>query len=305
MQNSKIKRFASNTQSSIENRKLQAPAKLNIRLKVTGRRPDGYHELVSIMVPVSLFDNIELEMTPRGRIRLTCQGLSIPDNEENLVYRAAQAFFSRTGSESGLSVKLTKNIPVAAGLGGGSSDAAGTLMALNDMCSNPLTSEELAELGVSLGADIPFFFKNRPCIARGIGEVLEPIEKWPEFWYVIVTPPVKVSTAWVYENLKLKLTTGEYDSIITQLGLEWFDIAEILENDLETVTASHFPVINKIKKSLVDGGAKGALMSGSGPSVFGIFESRNQALSAERHLISRDLGNIFVVEGISGLNIFD
>jgi 4-diphosphocytidyl-2-C-methyl-D-erythritol kinase len=281
-----------------KNRQFLAPAKLNIRLKVTGRRPDGYHELVSIMVPVSLFDHLELEMTLRGRIRLTCQGLSIPDNEENLVYRAAQAFFSRTHRESGLSLKLTKNIPVAAGLGGGSSDAAGTLMALNDMCSNPLTSEELAELAVSLGADIPFFFKNRPCMARGIGEVLEPIEKWPGFWYVIVTPPVKVSTAWVYANLKLELTTGEYDSIITYLKSGSFDIAEILENDLETVTASHFPVIKTIKKSLMDGGAKGALMTGSGPSVFGIFESKDHALSAERHLVSRNLGNIFVVKGI-------
>ncbi len=298
MQNSKIKRFASNSQSSIKNSKLLAPAKLNIRLKVTGRRPDGYHELVSIMVPVSLFDHLELEMTLRGRIKLTCKGIFIPDNEENLVYRAAQAFFSRTGIESGLSIKLIKNIPVAAGLGGGSSDAAGTLMALNDMCSNPLTSEELAELAVSLGADIPFFLKNRPCVARGIGEILQPIKKWPELWYVIVTPPVKVSTAWVYANLKLKLTTGEYDSIITYLESGSFDIADILENDLETVTASHFPVINTIKKSLVDGGAKGALMTGSGPSVFGIFESKDQALSAKRHLISRDLGNMFVVEGI-------
>ena len=282
----------------IENSKLFTPAKLNIRLKVTGRRPDGYHELVSIMVPVSLFDHLELERTRRGRIRLTCQGLSVPDNEENLVYRVARAFFSRTGLEPGLSVRLTKNIPVAAGLGGGSSDAACTLKALNDMWSDPLTSEELAALSVSLGADIPFFLKNRPCVVRGIGEILEPIEKWPGFWYVIVTPPVKVSTAWVYANLKLKLTTGEYDYIIAQLASESFDIAEILENDLETVTASNFPVINTIKKSLMDGGAKGALMSGSGPSVFGIFESKDQALSAKRRLISRDLGDIFVVEGI-------
>ncbi len=298
IQNSRIKRFASNSQSSIEKSKLLAPAKLNIRLKVTGRRPDGYHELFSIMVPVSLFDHLELEMTLNGRIRLTCQGLPIPVNEKNLVYRAAQAFFSRTGCESGLSLKLTKNIPVAAGLGGGSSDAAGTLMALNDMCSNPLTSGELAELAVSLGADIPFFLKNSPCVARGIGEILEPIEKWPEFWYVIVTPPIKVSTAWVYANLKLKLTTGEYDFIIACLVSDSFDIAEILENDLETVTVSHFPVINTIKKSLLDRGAKGALMTGSGPSVFGIFESKDQALSAKSHLSSRNLGDIFVVEGI-------
>ena len=145
-----------------KNSQFLAPAKLNIRLKVTGRRPDGYHELVSIMVPVSLFDHLELEMTRQGRIRLTCQGLSVPDNEENLVYRAARAFFSRTGLGPGLSLRLTKNIPVAAGLGGGSSDAACTLKALNDIWSNPLTSEELTELAVSLGADIPFFLKNRP-----------------------------------------------------------------------------------------------------------------------------------------------
>ena len=281
-----------------KNSQFLAPAKLNIRLKVTGRRPDGYHELVSIMVPVSLFDHLEPEMTRQGRIRLTCQGLSVPDNEENLVYRAARAFFSRTGLGPGLSLRLTKNIPVAAGLGGGSSDAACTLKALNDIWSNPLTSEELTELAVSLGADIPFFLKNRPCIAKGIGEILEPIEKWPVFWYVIVTPPVKVSTAWVYANLKLKLTTGEYDSIIDYLKSEPFDVAEILENDLETVTASHFPVINIIKKALLDGGAKGALMTGSGPSVFGIFESKDQALSAKRRLISQNLGDIFVVEGI-------
>jgi len=298
IQNSRIRRFVSNTQSSIENSQFLAPAKLNIRLKVTGRRPDGYHELVSIMVPVSLFDHLELEMTRPGRIRLTCQGLTVPDNEENLVYRAARAFFSRTGLGPGLSVRLTKNIPVAAGLGGGSSDAACTLKALNNMCSNPLTSDELAELAVSLGADMPFFLKNRPCIARGIGEILEPIEKWPVFWYVIVAPPIKVSTARVYANLKLKLTTGEYDSIIIYLKSEPFNVAEILENDLEMVTASRFPVINTIKKALLDGGAKGALMTGSGPSVFGIFESKDQALSAKRRLISRDLGDIFVVEGI-------
>jgi 4-diphosphocytidyl-2-C-methyl-D-erythritol kinase len=291
----------------VKSKKIQilAPAKLNIRLKVTGRRPDGYHELASIMVPVSLFDHLQLEMTHRSGIRLICRGLSVPDNEKNLVYRATQAFFSRTGRDPGLSARLTKNIPVAAGLGGGSSDAARTLVTLNDMCSNPLSSEEMAELAVRLGADVPFFLKGGPCLARGIGEILEPIENWPEFWYVIVTPPVKVSTAWVYSNVKLKLTTGEFDSILNLLGSESFDIAEILENDLETVTASHYPVINTIKKSLIAGGAKGALMTGSGPSVFGIFESKGEALSAERHLISMDLGNIFVVEGISELKIED
>ena len=275
-----------------------APAKLNIRLKVTGRRADGYHELVSIMVPVGLFDHIELEFTRLRRIMLSCQGFSVPNNKENLVYRAASVFFSKTGTPRGISIKLTKNIPVSAGLGGGSSDAAFILKGLNEMGSNPLKPKALADLAVGLGADVPFFLLNRPCIVRGIGDILEPIEKWPKFWYVIVKPGLNVSTAWVYGNLKLKLTKGEYQYIVNRLRKGRFEIRHILENDLETVTASHFPVIATIKRSLLDVGAEGALMSGSGPSVFGVFKSRDKALIAKKKLISKALGEIFVVEGL-------
>ena len=275
-----------------------APAKLNIRLKVTGRRADGYHELVSIMVPVGLFDHIELEFTRLRRIMLSCQGFSVPNNKENLVYRAASVFFSKTGTPRGISIKLTKNIPVSAGLGGGSSDAAFILKGLNKMGSNPLKPKALADLAVGLGADVPFFLLNRPCIVRGIGDILEPIEKWPKFWYVIVKPGLDVSTAWVYGNLKLKLTKGEYQYIVNWLRKGRFEIRHILENDLETVTASHFPVIATIKRSLLDVGAEGALMSGSGPSVFGVFKSRDKALIAKKKLISKALGEIFVVEGL-------
>ena len=295
----KPEKLNSNSQSSIKNRQFLAPAKLNIRLKVTGRRADGYHELVSIMVPVGLFDHIELELIRPGRIMLSCQGLSVPNNKENLVYRAASAFFSKTGTPRGISIKLTKNIPVSAGLGGGSSDAAFILKGLNEMWSNPLTPQELADLAVCLGADVPFFLLNRPCIARGIGEILEPIEKWPKFWYVIVMPALEVSTAWVYGNLKLKLTKGEYQYIVTWLRKDRFEISRILENDLETVTGFHFPIIASIKKLFLDEGAEGALMSGSGPSVFGIFKSKDKALIAKKNLISKDLGEIFVVEGLT------
>ena len=276
---------------------IKSPAKLNIRLKVTGRRPDGYHELVSVMVPVALFDLIELEANQIQGITISCQGFSVPENEDNLVYRAAQSFFSRTGIKQGVSLNLTKNIPVAAGLGGGSSNAANTLKALNEMWSNPLTFQDLEELAVSLGADVPFFLHSSPCIARGIGEILEHIEKWPRFWYVIVMPPISISTAWVYGNLKLKLTTDEYIFILRHLAKGMFQIAGILENDLETVTATHFPVINTIKEALVESGAEGALMSGSGPSVFGIFDSEDLALSAKRHLASLNIGEVFVVTG--------
>lgn len=266
---------------------------------MTGRRPDGYHELVSIMVPISIFDHLEIRITQTQPIRLTCQGLSVPIDEKNLVFQAAKAFFTRTGLDPGLSIKLTKNIPVAAGLGGGSSDAAGTLKALNLMCGTPLTSQDLVDLAVRLGADVPFFLKCSPSIARGIGEILEPIENWPQFWYVIVTPPIHISTAWVYGNLNLKLTKDEYDFIINFLEGEPLEVAGILENDLDTVTGVHFPVINIIKKSLLDAGAEGALMSGSGPSVFGIFRSKGQALSAKRHLTSQNLGGVFVAHGVS------
>jgi len=293
-----------NSQSSIH----LAPAKLNLRLKITGRRPDGYHNLVSIMAPVSLFDRIELQITSRNLITISCEGFSAPADKENLACRAAQAFFAKTGIDHGLSIKLTKNIPVAAGLGGGSSDAACVLKALNQIWSCPLSAKELAELALGLGADVPFFLIEKPCIVRGIGEILEPIEKWPKLWYIIVTPPIRVSTAWVYGNLnwsplegtgELELTKDEYQFIIVNLKKKVFVIARVLDNDLERVTASHFPAIEDIKKTLMDSGSDGVLMSGSGPSVFGVFGSKDRARQAKTDLTSLDIGDIFLAEGLT------
>ena len=293
-----------NSQSSIH----LAPAKLNLRLKITGRRPDGYHNLVSIMATVSLYDRIELQITSRNLITISCEGFSAPADKENLACRAAQAFFAKTGIDHGLSIKLTKNIPVAAGLGGGSSDAACVLKALNQIWSCPLSAKELAELALGLGADVPFFLTEKPCIVRGIGEILEPIEKWPKLWYIIVTPPIRVSTAWVYGNLnwsplegtgELELTKDEYQFIIVNLKKKVFVIARVLDNDLERVTASHFPAIEDIKKTLMDSGSDGVLMSGSGPSVFGVFGSKDRARQAKTDLTSLDIGDIFLAEGLT------
>jgi 4-diphosphocytidyl-2-C-methyl-D-erythritol kinase len=187
---------------------VETPAKLNLILKVVGRRADGYHELMSLMVPVSVVDRLTFSGGPPG-IHLTCHNLPVPENEGNLVFSAAKAFFSRTQRRPCLTISLTKNIPVAAGLGGGSSDGAATLKVLNNLYGHPLGAGELAETALALGADVPFFLYNLPSIARGVGEQLEPVPDWPEYWYVIVTPPVSVSTAWVYDNLKLELTTPE------------------------------------------------------------------------------------------------
>ena len=295
-----------------------APAKLNLRLKITGRRPDGYHELASIMVPVDLFDHMELKFIEEPGIHMTCRGYSVPATAENLVWRAAQSFFSQIGWQKGLSISLTKRIPVAAGLGGGSSDAAAVLMALNEtLCaSHPLSPALLAELALKLGADVPFFLKRSPCIAHGIGEILEPIQKWPSLSYIIVMPDISVSTAKVYEaldpppfavlkedNREFELTTDDRYDIIRNLEKMPMEVYRLLENDLEQVTASRFPIIREIKQSLTDAGAIGALMSGSGPSVFGVFGSKSRALHAKAILDAATLGRVFVVDGINSWGV--
>jgi 4-diphosphocytidyl-2-C-methyl-D-erythritol kinase len=280
----------------------KAPAKLNLRLKVTGRRPDGYHELVSLMVPIDVCDVLEFQVTP-DTVKLFWEGLPVPVDEHNLVRRAAEAFFERSEVKGGVSIRVCKNIPVAAGMGGGSSDAAATLLSLNRLWSRPLSLETLRDMALKLGADVPFFLEPRPSIARGIGELLEPAERWPEVWYLIVSPPFQVSTEWVYGNLRLRLTSNEYDRIKEELGKERLVISQFLENDLETVTSSKFPILGRIKKTLLDAGAEGALMTGSGPSVFGVFASRNQAEQARDKIVRYDFGKVFLArtwkEGIN------
>jgi 4-diphosphocytidyl-2-C-methyl-D-erythritol kinase len=276
---------------------IKTPAKLNIRLKVTGLRPDGYHELVSIMVPVGLYDILELRVPFDGRIQITCEDTDVPSDKNNLIYRAAESFMYQTGLDEGASITLQKNIPVSAGLGGGSSDAAATLLALNRIYSNPLSDPDLHALAVKLGADVPFFLNCRPSLATGIGEILSPIPNWPELWYIVVVPPFKVSTSWAYQNLRLRLTTDEYTDIFEMLKKGNYSISNILENDLEKVTSASFPIINTLKKSLMDAGAEGAIMSGSGPSVFGIFLTNEKAVCAKETLLSGNLGRVFMVRG--------
>jgi 4-diphosphocytidyl-2-C-methyl-D-erythritol kinase len=273
--------------------KTKAPAKLNLRLKVTGRRPDGYHELVSLMVPVDICDVLEFQVHPE-KTELVWEGLPVPSDENNLVLKAARAFFGRSRLKGGVLARVTKNIPVAAGMGGGSSDAAATLLSLNHLWSRPLSLETLRELALQLGADVPFFLEPRPSIARGVGEILEPIDPWPEFWYLIVTPRFQVSTAWVFGNLRMGLTSNEYDRIKGQLRKESLVISQFLENDLESVTSAKFPILNRIKNTLLDAGAEGALMTGSGPSVFGVFGSKRQAEQAIEKIVPHDFGMVLL-----------
>jgi len=274
-----------------------SPAKVNLFLKITGQRTDGYHELLTVFVPVALYDKLTISKSDKG-LEVYCSGRGLPKNQNNLVSRAAISFFEKTGIKKGVKITLIKNIPISSGLGGGSSDAATTLKALNHLWPNALSKEDLEKLALSLGADVPFFLLQKPAIARGIGEILQPIESFPSFWYVIVSPNLIISTAWAYEKTKLKLTNNRNQNIIKCFKKNIFNIPDLLFNDLERVTLVKYPFLSSIKESLLQLGALGALMTGSGPSIFGLFDSAKKAQEAGNILESYDKGDVFVVKGL-------
>lgn len=275
-----------------------APAKLNLLLKITGKRVDGYHELVSILVPVALYDKLKISKAEKG-LEVYWSGRELlPKGQNNLINRAAVSFFEKTGIRKGAKITVIKKIPVASGLGGGSSDAAAALKGLNQLWGSPLSKGDLERLALPLGADVPFFLLQRPAIARGIGEILQPIKHFPSFWYVVVSPDLMVSTAWAYKMSKFKLTKKENLNRIKNSENVSFNIPDILSNDLERVTLGKYPFLYSIKTSLIESGALGALMTGSGPSIFGLFDSKKKAHEAGKILESYNKGDVFVVKGI-------
>lgn len=260
-----------------------APAKINLFLRVLRKREDGYHDILSVMQPVSLFDEIVLEMEGGKGIFVECDNKSILCDQTNLAYRAAEVFFKTAGISKKLSVKIKKNIPVAAGLGGGSSNAAAVLRALNEITSANMPIEGLINMAAGLGSDVPFFIVGKSCIARGRGEILESIEL-TKLWYILINPGFAVSTRWVYQNLNLTKNKGHNNINISKISLkEPVGIQQwqgLLANDLEEVTIGKHPEIKEIKDTLSAVGATGALMSGSGPTVFGIFPDKDKAEEA-------------------------
>ena len=274
-----------------------APAKLNLYLNIVGLRPDGYHELLSVFTPVSLYDILKIDKIDSG-VDLYWDGRALEDKKGNLVYRAALCFFEKTGINKGARIRVSKKIPISSGLGGGSSDAASTLKALNRLWGNPLSKKELKSIALSLGADVPFFLLQKPAIVRGIGEILEPIDAFPDAWYIIVTPRLMVSTAWAYKNFKLDLTKIKNQDIITRFSKKIFENSDLLSNDLESVTFKRHPFLEEIKTSLVKLGAFNALMTGSGPSVFGIFRSYEEAFKASKIFELQKNCDVFLVEGL-------
>ncbi len=264
---------------------LKAPAKVNFRLDVLRRRPDGYHDLRMLMQRIDLCDDLEIALVDTPGITVRCDGADLPEDEGNLVWRAAAALLALAREQVGVSISLTKKIPVAAGLGGGSSDAAATLMGLNSLLGLGLDETALMNIGVKLGADVPFFIFGKPAVATGIGEELAPLEGIPPLWLLLVNPGVPVSTAWVYQNLGL--TTDKVAAKLPVLYTSADDVCAILANDLEAVTLKKFPVIQEIKDQLMAAGARGALMSGSGPTVFAVFADEGPARRAAESIGER------------------
>jgi 4-diphosphocytidyl-2-C-methyl-D-erythritol kinase len=260
----------------------RSPAKINLILRVLKKREDGYHELASLMQRINLFDQMRFISRGNG-IVMHCPGSGLPTDEGNIAVRAAKLFFEKTGWQGGIEITLKKEIPVAAGLGGGSSNAATTLMALNEMTGAALTKDDLMEMGASLGADVPFFIFEKTAWAFGVGDRLRESEKIPGLWYVLVNPGVELSTRRVYESLKLGLTNRAIQYNIPRLQTVT-RIAGELQNDLEDVSERMCPSIRIIKDRLKANGALGSLMSGSGPTVFGIFRNKTDAEKASREL---------------------
>jgi 4-diphosphocytidyl-2-C-methyl-D-erythritol kinase len=267
---------------------LRAPAKINLSLRVVGRRGDGYHLLSTRMQKVGLYDELTFHPARVG-IELHCSGADLPQDAGNLVYRAAELFLAgnreRLPLETrGVVIRLTKKIPVAAGLGGGSSDAAATLLGLNRLYQLESSPAALAAMGVRLGADVPFFLDPSPAVlATGIGELLHPVPPLTDCWILLVNPGFSVSTHWVYQNFALTEsdTSGSLQDFEDEIArTDAGGLFGSAVNDLERVTLKQFPDLQRIKAGMLAQGADMSLMSGSGPTVFGVFTEQQKALAA-------------------------
>jgi 4-diphosphocytidyl-2-C-methyl-D-erythritol kinase len=277
---------------SVRKAKLEAHAKINLGLKICGRRADGYHEISTIYQEIDLADELEFEVEPSpGPVRLEVEGADLPTDETNLVLRAAAELARRRpGGSWRTRVRLVKRVPVGGGLGGGSSDAAATLLALDALWDLHLSRAEMWTIARRIGADVPFFLTGGTALASGIGDVLEPVCQWEDPVGVLVVPEVQVSTRWAYSQVKIGLTKrrgcGKFRSFL-RLRPRLAEWGRWLENDFEAVVLRAYPEIGELMRLLEQGGAEFARMSGSGACLFGLFSVPEQAVRAAEKVGSR------------------
>ncbi len=283
---------------------LKARAKINLGLDVIRRREDGYHEVKMIMQSLNMFDRIVMTKIAEPEIRITTNRSYLPTNQDNLMYKAAKLMMDECNITSGVEIELEKFIPVAAGMAGGSSDAAAVLVGMNRLYNLKLSRDKLMKLGVKIGADVPFCIMRGTVLAEGIGEKLTRLKNMPSCPIVIAKPGINVSTKFVYENLKLTEDTVHPDIDGMIAAIEAGDVKGVcsrLGNVLETVTVGEYPVIAELKEKMIELGAINSLMSGSGPTVFGIFESKKQAYACADALRGTELARqVYVTDVFNG-----
>ncbi|MGB8455457.1 MAG: 4-(cytidine 5'-diphospho)-2-C-methyl-D-erythritol kinase [Anaerocolumna sp.] len=273
--------------------KLKAHAKINLGLDVVRKREDGYHEVRMIMQTIGLYDKLTINRTNNSSIVMNTNLHFLPTDENNLVYKAIALVKKEYHIEQGVYVNLEKKIPVAAGMAGGSTDAATALYGMNRLFELHLTKAQLMNLGLRLGADVPFCIMRGTVLSEGIGEVLTPLPPFPPCQVLIVKPSISVSTKYVYENLKLDDSTKhpDIDGILACIKNKDLNSAvQLFGNILEAVTEKEYPIISDIKEKMLESGAMGSLMSGSGPAVFGIFDDIKKAEKAFYNFKVSDLG---------------
>ena len=269
--------------------RFEAPAKVNLFLYVTGRREDGYHDLLTRMQKIDLCDILDIDLNDSGRVQFSCTDETLPTDESNLAVRAAKIFFSQSRrlAGSGVRISLEKNIPVAAGLGGGSSDAGTVLRALNDLAGKEFSDKELIKFARGLGADVPFFSIEAPAvIARGIGDLMDPVDSLTNYDFLLVNPGFSVSTSEIFR--KIILTSGRKKSTLARLQQQQCFNLQDMHNDLESISCALYPQIENLKQALREVGAQHVLMSGSGGTVFGVF-AVNTVETDEKHSILEKL----------------
>ena len=272
--------------------RLRALAKINLGLDVVGKRDDGYHEVRMIMQTIQMYDVLEIEKKKEPGIVLTTNIPYVPTDERNLVYKAAKMLMDEFKIKDGVNIYINKRIPIAGGMAGGSSDCATTLMGINQLFELGLSKEELMERGVKLGADVPYCVLGGTAIARGIGEVLTPLPAPADCHVIIAKPPVSVSTAYVYGHIKPLEITKRPDIEAMAQSIKDGDLkkmASLIYNVMEDVTVGEYPIISEIKQVMLDNGALNSIMSGSGPTVFGLFDDKEKAQQCVKTLEEKGL----------------
>lgn len=271
---------------------LKALAKINLGLDVVRRREDGYHEVRMVMQTIHLFDRLNIEKTKDAGISIKTNLSFLPVNENNLIYKAGKLLMDEFNITEGVSVELDKRIPVAAGMAGGSTDAAAMLYGMNKIFELGLSMQELKDRGVKIGADVPYCLMRGTALAEGIGEKLKSLPPMIKCPVLIAKPQISVSTKFVYENLRLDENTvhPDIDALIQDIkDKDLHEVCNHMGNVLETVTIPNYPIIDEIKKKMMNSGAIGAMMSGSGPTVFGLFEDEETAKKAYKEMKKSEL----------------